>query len=368
MKLKSYFADAVETALAQARGELGPEAMLLNSRRTSPEYSHLGAYEIVCAVAPEFGTGRDAPYGTPPRSDRQSQRLSQEVAELRQQMERLASNLARSSAGISHVAANPALADAFSRLIEAELDPDLAHDIVLRAGPEAPLESIHRELSSRIAVDASLGLAGEKNRVVALAGPPGGGKTTCIAKLAVRFGLGARRSCHLLTLDTERIGAAEQLRTYAAILGIGFDVIETPAALAQALEEHRLKDLVLIDTPGLSRNDGDAREELARMLGSSPRIETQLVLPASMRSLDMRRAIEECDGLTPGKLIFTRLDETRVFGPILNQSARAGKPVSFLSFGQRVPEDLGPATAAGIAGLIVRGEAGWRAADAAAAA
>jgi flagellar biosynthesis protein FlhF len=190
--------------------------------------------------------------------------------------------------------------------------------------------------------------------VVALAGPPGAGKTSALVKLAVQYGLTAHKRVQILTADTYRIAAAEELRSYAAILGIGFQILETAGALEQALDEFRQKDLILIDTPGLCRSEMEAADDLATVLAAHrPVIDTHLVLPASMRAADLRRVSEQYSIFQPRKLLFTRLDETETFGPILSRSTRLGIPVSFLSWGQRIPEDLEPASVDRLLDLIL---------------
>ena len=131
--------------------------------------------------------------------------------------------------------------------------------------------------------------------VVALVGPPGAGKTTTLVKLAARYGLTSRKPAQILSADVFRIAAADQLRSLASILGIGCDVVETPAALAQVLEEHRSKDLVFIDTPGLAQGEMEDGADLARLIASHPEIDTHLVLPASMKPADMAGDRPVCD-------------------------------------------------------------------------
>jgi len=356
MKLKSYFADTVEDALREARSEMGAEAMLVNSKRSAPEAKHLGTYEVVCATEGEIRSSsanakpaRNRPVAAPPID-----KLSSEVSELRQQMERLARTLARSgSGGMAGIASDPDLSRAFSRLTEAELDADLAYEVVAGIGPGISDEALRARLGSVVQVNCELGCSGAESRIVALVGPPGAGKTTTLVKLAVQYGIAARKSSQILTVDTYRVAAAEELRSYAAILGIGCQVLETPANLAQALEEHRQKNLILIDTPGLSRSEMDGFTEWAEFLASYPGIDTHLVLPASMRTNDLKRMAAQYAICNPGKLLFTRLDETETFGPILSQSVRMNKPVSFLSRGQRIPEDLDVASADLILDLVL---------------
>jgi flagellar biosynthesis protein FlhF len=119
------------------------------------------------------------------------------------------------------------------------------------------------------------------------------------------------------------------------------------------LEEHSRKDLILIDTPGHGFNDLAEAADLARYLAGRPDIETHLVLSASMKSADLTRVVDRFEIFRPQRLLFTKLDETETFGPILNEAARSGKPVSFLTAGQRVPEDLEPATQERIVNLIL---------------
>jgi flagellar biosynthesis protein FlhF len=304
MKLKSYFADSVEAAVSQARRELGADAMLVNSQRTSLEFRHLGHYEIVCAITSDTPSD-SSPEGPPavmPAKGQHLDKLSQEVSDLRQQMERLAATFSRSSAGMANLATHPQLATIFAQLTEAEIDSRLAHEIIERIGAEGSAYIARAELARLLSVDPSLGRPGVENRVVALVGPPGSGKTACLVKMAACFGIAARKPCHILTLDTQRVASTEQLRSYAAILGIGFQVLETTIALAQALQELRSKDLILIDTPGFSSSEMEDAGDMARFFSTLPAIDTHLVLSASMRQADMARIVDEYALFRPDKL------------------------------------------------------------------
>jgi flagellar biosynthesis protein FlhF len=141
-------------------------------------------------------------------------------------------------------------------------------------------------------------------------------------------------------MDTFRIASIEPLRTYAAILGVGFQAVSTGLALAQALQEHRHKDLILIDTPGFGPRDMDAAAELAAVLATHPEVDVHLVLAATTKSADLTSAVDRFEIFRPSKLLFTRVDETSSFGPAFSEAARTGKPISFLAAGQQVPEDL----------------------------
>jgi flagellar biosynthesis protein FlhF len=370
MRIKSYFAPAVEHAIAQARHELGDEAMLVKTRRAMPEARHLGEYEVIFAAdLPEAADGAPATPQPQRGSQPASDRLSLEIAELKQELEGMRRSLACSAFAPHQDPGRSAdAAEAYATLVSADVEPELARNLVEAAekrgsafpsggsasrGEEEPIGPwLAEELESRVSTQAELGRGG-RPRVVALVGPPGSGKTTTLVKLAVNFGLASRRPALLLSMDTYRIAAAEQLRCYAAILGVGCQVLETATALAQAIEENSGKELILIDTPGLGAGDLEIAAGLARLLAARSDIDTHLVLPASMKAGDMARATASYEIFAPQKLLFTKLDETDTFGPILTHAIRTGKVLSFFTSGQRIPEDLETATRKRLTELVL---------------
>lgn len=361
MRLKSYFAGTVESAMALARGELGPEAMLVQSKRTTPETRHLGHYEVV------FALEDDAPVrlpvepppsplvstsGPPPAASIQA--LSNELEELKKRIEGMSGALGAKPVPTARRTAPEPPNDHRRILTEADVLPDVIDATLAKAASFARhSDPLVQAIASLITTDPSLGVAGAARRIVALVGPPGAGKTTALVKLATRYGLSARRSMILLSTDVYRVGAAEQLRLYASILGVGFQTIDSPLALAQALEEHRHKELVLIDTPGWAQRDIPEIAELGQYMSNDPGIDVHLVLPASNRASDLSRMVDRYAVFRPGKLLFTRLDETNRLGVLLNECYRTGKPISFLSAGEQIPEDLEAATTARVAELIL---------------
>jgi flagellar biosynthesis protein FlhF len=372
MRIKSYYAPSIEDAMAQASRELGPDAMLVNSRKSPPEAIHLGACEAVFAIdAPLHGAGESSQVEVVPAHSAGS-RLSAEVAELKKELEGMRRVLTRSAFGPAQwQGASANASDGYAALVDAEVSPDLAREILdaaeSRLGetrtsasriPQRPdgvafQRALVEELESRFTVNSVLGRSEATPRIVALVGPPGCGKTSTLVKLAVNYGLTSRRPVLLLSVDTYRVAAADQLRSYAAILGVGFQVLETVTALAQAIEENRGKELIFIDTPGLSAGEWEDSNGLARFVATRPDIDTHLVLPASMKSADLTRVVDTFQVFRPQKLLFTRLDETGSYGPILNQAVRTGMPLSFLAGGQRIPEDLEAASPRRLTELIL---------------
>jgi flagellar biosynthesis protein FlhF len=359
MKIKSFFSHTIEDAIGRARQEWGPEAMLVHSRRTGPEARHLGAYEVVFAdgasrseAAPSASLSDDSGRAVP------ADRVAAEVAALKKQLENMRRTLiAPAFAAGPWVGHAPLLPEAYARLIGGDVSPEVAREVVqsaaTRAGvlepgstPEGKVWQLAllEEMRSRCPIESTLGMRENRPRIAAFVGPPGAGKTTTLVKLAVNYGLAARRPTVLISMDTYRVAAADQLRSYASILGVGFQVPETIAALAQAIEEHRAKDLILIDTPGLGFHDLEDQADLARFLATRADIDRHLVLSSSVKPADLTRVIDTYEIFRPGHLLFTRLDETGSLGPIFSEASRTGKPLSFFGTGQRIPEDLEAAT------------------------
>ncbi len=357
MHVKSFFAATIEDALAAGSREMGQEALLVQSRKAPLEARHLGEYEVVLAL------GAPSPAAPVAAADPGRAPMAREFAELHRRLDAMRRSIANSTVAASRwLAPSSQTAGIFTALIEAEVDLHLAERIAeavaARLGPSGTdlpgaLAAAAAEIESRFLVDATLGRPGAGTRLVALVGPPGAGKTTTLAKLAVTYGLAARRPLVLLSADHYRIAAADQLRAYAAILGVAFELAETPRALAQALDLHRGKELILIDTPGLAADEMDQGADLAAFLASRGDIDTHLILSASMKSADINRTVERFEIFRPAKLLFTRLDETGTLGPVLNEASRTRKPISFFTTGQQVPEHLEPATKSRIVGSLL---------------
>ena len=366
MRMKSYFAPTVQDAMEQARQEMGPEALLVNSRKAPPEAQGLGEYEVVFAVLPEQSAAQPAEDSPSPADP-----VIGELALLRNQVQDMVSAL---NAHASHWAVPaPEFAPIFARLVENDFTIDITRKILSQAharlnpnpgsrpgrkpafDSESIESAVRAEIESLLEVDRSLAEPSEKTRVVALVGPAGSGKTTTLVKLAVRYGLACSRPVQLISADTRRIGAAEQLRTYAAIIGAGFEAVETTRSLQQVIEANREKGLILIDTPGYGASDMEEASELARFLARQSNIEIHLVVPASMRAADLGRTVDRFGIFSASRLIFTQLDEASTFGAVVSESVRSGKPVSFLTTGQQIPDDIEPATTSRLLEDLFRG-------------
>ncbi len=217
------------------------------------------------------------------------------------------------------------------------------------------LARLHEEVQCRFRVSGGLRAEEGKTQVVALVGPTGVGKTTNVAKLAAHFAVRQRRKVALITADTYRVAAPEQLRTYANIIGLPLEVVNSPREMSAAVKKFRGVDFVFIDTAGGSPFNGKQLYELKEVVEAARTDEVMLVASANTPLEDLRAVVQNFRILEPTSLYFTKLDETRRFGALISLLAEAQLPLGYLSIGQNVPEDLAVAQPAAVAGLIVKG-------------
>ena len=180
-------------------------------------------------------------------------------------------------------------------------------------------------------------------KVVVFIGPTGVGKTTTIAKIASKFCVNEKKKIALLTTDTYRIAAAEQLRTYASILDVPFRVIYTPEEMENALRDFKEEDYIFIDTAGHSHNNEAQRENMEQFLnrlGDEIEKEVFLVVSATTKYRDLTNIADTYAKMIQYKIIFTKLDETTTVGNLLNLKLHTGAELSYVTCGQNVPDDI----------------------------
>lgn len=216
-------------------------------------------------------------------------------------------------------------------------------------------ERMKMEIRKAIRVTGGIGLAAGTCQVVALVGPTGVGKTTNLAKLAALFAVRERARVGLVTADTYRVAALEQLRTYANIIGLDMKIAHEPKEMAEAIRAYHGYDLVLIDTAGGSPFNNEQMKDVRDLLDAAQPDEVMLLLGASTSLEDLRQVVTRFSCMKPASLLFTKLDETRRFGSLYCLAAEVGLPLSYFSVGQNVPDDVTLAHPGMVAKLVMEG-------------
>jgi flagellar biosynthesis protein FlhF len=229
-------------------------------------------------------------------------------------------------------------------------------DLGVLRDPRVFTERLHFEVRRLVATTGGIALQGGTCRLVTLCGATGVGKTTNLAKLAAHFSVHERARVALITTDTYRVAAPEQLRVYANIIGLPLRVANDAKEIAAALREFREFDLVLMDTAGGSQFNLEQINELKGLLHAAHPHETFLVMSAPTQLDDLRNVVSNFKCLDPTALMFTKLDETRQYGALFSILMESGLPVCYVSTGQNVPDDIRVATPGLIANLVLEGK------------
>lgn len=258
------------------------------------------------------------------------------------------------------------LFDQYLALLEQEVAEELAEDVIAAvreqlpkkklSDPETIKKTLHHEVARMIPTHAeSMNISAQDGRplTLALIGPTGVGKTTTIAKLAAVFKLKQNKKVGLITIDTYRIAAVDQLQTYANIINLDLHVVLTPQEMSNALKKCEDCDVVLIDTAGRSQRDDSRIHELGEFLEIADPHEIHLVLSSTCAQPVLMEAIEKFSHLSIDHIIFTKLDEAVSFGVILNVLRRVNKQISYITTGQEVPHQIEPGQSDRLAELIM---------------
>jgi len=385
MHLKTFRAKNMALALTEVRNTLGPEAVILHTRTyKAGGLLGLGSRTIVeiTASAPDPAGRAPEPSSPEPRpaqaletkpQARPSPAIESELADLRAELRKVMQ--VASQAQSARPAAPSALGVLPQPLLELS-DAILRNDLPRALADELigetrdalePAQREDRQLATQTLLDRlarriptettpAESLRGKSSpHIIALLGPTGVGKTTTIAKLAASAKLRHGLRVGLITSDTYRIAAVEQLRTYAAIIGVPLQVVTTPDELAEARDSLKSCELILVDTAGRSQNDARRVGELLDLLAAAEPDEKHLVLSTTNSAQASTRIAERFCVLRPDRLILTKLDEAIETGVLAAMPQALGLPLSYVTSGQEVPDDIEPADPARLARLVLHG-------------
>lgn len=370
MRVRRFVGDNVAETMGKVKRELGSEAVILQTREFR-EGGFLGLFgklrvEITAAIEEKPVTAQKTPasnyvyhveeakspkVGPMSDSNEQSGDLQEEIIAMRRMLEKMNKKMEGLGEGksvwppilqrwadhLQHRGISETLVKRLISQVQQTLRPEEWAD---DAQVYARIEANVRQICGQIGL-IQPGI--DKPRVVALIGATGVGKTTTIGKLAAGFSIVDKRKVALITADTYRVAAVEQLKTFGEIIGVPVEVAMTPTGLREALNLHADKELIFIDTAGRSPHHDIHMSELHAFLDKAQPDFTMLVMSATTQFADQLKIYERFEGLTT-HLIFTKLDETGSAGSILNLLGQTTLPTAYLTNGQNVPDDIEAAT------------------------
>lgn len=382
MIIKKYQAETEKDAILQAKEELGKDAIIMNIKTTAPR----GIYklfrktvvEVTAAIddIPSYEKAKpvkENPFAGNPnilydeleeknvfrtnvsetaleqKLDTLQQMLEQQMKEKRQEEKK--ADAEAEAEQENELGKNLACVQLiYNQLVDNEVEEQYANQIISEiessikkeCDMDQLLSNIYQKIVLKLGQTKTLELHEDRTKFVYFIGPTGVGKTTTIAKLASNLKMTRKAKIALVTADTYRIAAVEQLRIYANILDVPLKVIYDEKEMAQIKEEYRGYDVVLIDTAGRSHKSREQRDDIERLIEAIPEEDREiyLVLSATTKYKDLVRITEAYSKITDYRLIFTKLDETSSIGTIYNIRMLTGAPLSYATFGQNVPDDI----------------------------
>lgn len=382
MKIKKYLANDYLTAINRAKKEMGRDAIILNSRQINRK-GILGLFgkkqvEITVAIDDELRLETDhvrrfvpVKPGNPSIKESIAESLphmsssEMQVLEEMNKMQELMVDIKNKMYEIEMIKGFHAhVQEFYNLLLNNNVDKSIALKIASSVENRLPGEKcndsnwVHEVCIHTLQeyINEVQPIVIEPNRrahVVVLVGPTGVGKTTTIAKLAANFTFVESHQSAFITLDTYRISATEQLRTFAEIIGIPLKVVFSPSDLEGAIQSFMDRDIIFIDTAGRSPYNNEQMEELQQFIDVAKPDETILVLSVNTESNDLIKIYERFSAIGVNKIIFTKLDETNCYGQLLNVFYEIKTPLAYFTTGQSVPDDIEVPLAQNIARMLL---------------
>jgi flagellar biosynthesis protein FlhF len=379
MQVKRYEAVNIQDALAKIKSDMGPDAIVLSTKRLPGDRKLI---EVLAAKdngqkeqemsSPKSGAGEEA--GSASENRELFTSLQNEIGELKSML-RDAGRQARYEEFVEFKDCLNTFFDILGlRENKAERDslPKIYAYLLGRGISKAKachlLDKMRQGCPSHEVTDYDRGLKiaqellketfiekGEREcRVKVLVGPTGVGKTTTLAKLAARYALEQKKAVGLITTDTYRIAAVEQLKTYARIMGLPLEVVTGRETFHQSMKRFRDKDCILVDTPGRGRGDAGHLPALKEILTGNWDLETNLLISLTSSRESMMDVVDRYSAFGFDQIILTKLDECTQHGIFCDVVERINKPVSYVSTGQNVPQDIEQVTPHRLAEMVMR--------------
>ncbi len=344
MRIKKFTASNYSIALQLVKSELGEDALVLSTRSikpASPVAGRMGATQVEITAAVEY---------RPPNIEQKTQVLgeveSQDLSEKNDtDLKSLIFSLLSKTDRAQHMGLKSHQLGAYSHLVENGLDEKLAAKILQRvleenSGQVEDSVKIINFMEKVLPCKGEIDLSTSGPKIVAFVGPTGVGKTTTVAKIAAEYALRRGKKVAMVSLDTYRLGAVDQLMIYGEIMEVPVEVARGKEDLRHIVSRHKDKDLILIDTTGRSHQDKDYSRQLKEVFDTVGGVETHLVLSVTAQEKLFSATYRQFSSMGLDRVLFTKLDEGLSFGPLFNFTVRNRLPISYLTSGQQVPEDL----------------------------
>lgn len=359
--VRKYQAKTIQEALGMVRADMGRDAIIVHTRKVNKRVLGVWKRELVEVWAsdnPELENLRRPQANSQPAEREPSSRVEQLEHEI-ENLKEMIQHLARQGAAVVPNTSPPEPPQRntwLNRLQQNDVEETVAQELLNNLTPNGLSEAaLQTHIAQRINTSGAIAVESGRPKVVMLVGPTGVGKTTTIAKLAAQYALIQKRCVGLVTIDTYRIAAVEQLRTYSQIIGVPIQVVYSSAELPAAMREFEGMDLVFVDTAGRSQRNSMQIAELKNCCERLSNCEMHLVLSSTTKTRDLYDVMERFSVLPINHLIWTKLDESTTFGNIVNVAVKYPLPISYVTMGQRVPEDVEVAEANKLAALVIGG-------------
>jgi len=360
--IRKYQAKTITEALAMVRADLGRDAVIVQTRKVNKRVLGVIGREMVEVWAtdnpdleslrcPQPTAATATPF-VPSKEDARIEQLENEIRNLKTMI----AQLARQGVAVVPQVTQPTESHWLTLLRQAEVEENIAREL-LKSVPEETLTdaTLRALIAEQLPTSGAIVPGQGQPKVVMLVGPTGVGKTTTIAKLAAQYALLQRCRVGLITIDTYRIAAVEQLRTYSQIIDVPIRVVYSSAELPAAVRELGDRELIFVDTAGRSQRNSMQIGELKACCERLKECEVHLVLSSTTKTSDLYDVVGRFSVLPLHRIIWTKLDESTAFGNMLNVAVKHPLPISYVTTGQRVPEDVEVADANKLAALVVGG-------------
>jgi len=375
MQLKRYEAKSVNEAMVKIKKDLGPDAVVLSSKRLKGDKGTcievIAARDEDLALIGEESVARDTALHSGVYAALKNDidhlktlvndftgvsALGDELAEIRETMNTLCDFWGCGKSGRN----SSPLTKAYYHLVAAGISKRRSCEIIAQLQDDRAVTDVHNyqemmnglEKTIRKTIAPCYSQAVEA-RICAFVGPAGAGKTTTLAKLAAAHKFRTQAKVGIITMDTHRIGAEQQLKTYADIMDVPMVTATEKDEFRHSIQKFTDRDMILVDTPGKSRKDDEYLAQLKDILMACAPMETHLVLSATESREDMMEAARRFGVTDYNDIIFTKLDDSTRLGTLFNVVDQTNKPVSYVSNGQNVPQDIHKIDPARLARLII---------------